>query len=250
MFTSDNKEDKLLISKAFDVVNLAHLRHKPCYMGFLNEREKYIINEQLSVFDYNIQFYGGYDGAARTVMGAGESDIDIDDFPIEPVYFVFRENNSLSHRDFLGALMSIGIERDCVGDIIVNKGCAVCFLKTEISRFVKSQISKIGRVGVKITDKKPNSLNISNSFEEKILTVASMRLDVIVAALTGRSREKTAELILAGKVCYNYIQTQNVSLKISGNDILSIRGYGKYIIEEQLGLTKKGRIKLSIKYFR
>ncbi len=69
-----------------------------------------------------------------------------------PVYFVFCKNNSLSHRNFLCALLSIGIELDCVGDIIVNKGCAVCFLKTEISQFVKSQISKIGNVCVRITD--------------------------------------------------------------------------------------------------
>ncbi|MGN0487746.1 MAG: RNA-binding protein [Ruminococcus sp.] len=250
MFISDNKEDKILISKALDTVNLAQVRHKPCFLGFLNERETYIINEQLSVYNYDIHFYGGYEGASRTVMCASECDVDIDDFPIVPVYFTFRVSDLLSHRDFLGALMSIGIERDCIGDIIVNNGCAACFLKTEISQFVKSQISKIGRVGVKISDKIPKNLDISNSFDEKTLTVSSMRLDVIVAALTGLSREKTAELILSGKVCYNYMQTQNLSMKLSDDGILSVRGYGKFIIEKQIGFTKKGRIKLLIKYYR
>ena len=76
-----------------------------------------------------------------------------------------------------------------------------------------------------------------------------MRLDVIVAAITNLSRQKVSEMILSGKVYCNYLQTQNVSNKVADNDIISIRGFGKYIIEEQIGLTKKGRIKLSIKHF-
>jgi RNA-binding protein YlmH len=249
VYTSDNKEDKLLIAKAFDVVSLSQTRHKPCFMGFLNEREAYILKEQMSAFGYDVIFYGGYDDALRTMMCAYEGDTSEISFPIEPVYFKFRESDQLSHRDFLGALMGIGIERSCVGDIVVNNGCAVCYLKSDIAEFVKSQIFKVGRPGVKITDKKPKNLVIANSFDEKVITVSSMRLDVLVASLTGLSREKTAELIMSGKAFYNYSQTQNVSLKIS-DGILSIRGYGKFIIENQIGFTKKGRIKLLIKHFR
>jgi RNA-binding protein YlmH len=203
----------------------------------------------MSAFGYDVIFYGGYDDALRTMMCAYEGDTSVISFPIEPVYFKFRESDQLSHRDFLGALMAIGIERSCVGDIVVNNGCAVCYLKSDIAEFVKSQIFKVGRIGVKITDKKPKNLVIANSFDEKVITVSSMRLDVLVASLTGLSREKTAELIMSGKAFYNYSQTQNVSLKIS-DGILSIRGYGKFIIENQIGFTKKGRIKLLIKHFR
>lgn len=251
MYISDTKEDKILLSKAEDVIELSQLRHKPCYLGFLNEREAYIINNSFSYAADNITYYGGYEGAMRTVMCSFPYEKpEYSDFPIESVYFSFRESDKLSHRDFLGALLSLGIDRSCVGDIIVNNGCAVVFIKTEIADFVKGQIFKIGRVGVKILDCAPVEFSIINSFEELNLIVSSMRLDVIVAAITRLSREKTASLILSGKVICNYVQTQNVSSKLDAGDILSIRGYGKYVINEQFGLTKNSRIKLLIKHFR
>lgn len=249
MFTSDNKDDKLLTARALDVVNQSLERRKPCFLGFLNEREAYIINAQMSRLGYDVQFFGGYDGALRTVMCFGEGEISQDSFPIEPVYFIFRDNVLLSHRDFLGALMSLGVGRSCIGDIIVNNGCAVCYLKSEISEYVSSQITKVGAASVKISDKKPDKLVIAASFEDGLITVPSTRIDAVVAALTGLSRTKAAEAILSGKVFYNYTQTQNVSMRIN-DGILSVRGYGKFIIEKQLGVTKKGRLKLLIKYYR
>ncbi|MGN1130649.1 MAG: YlmH/Sll1252 family protein [Ruminococcus sp.] len=218
-------------------------------MGFLNEREAYIIKNHLNLSETNITFYGGYDNASRTVLCSSIDDIDNDDFPIKPVYFIFRSCDVLSHRDFLGALINLGIERSCIGDIIVNNGCAVVFVKSDVYNYVVSQVSKIGRIGVKIVNSKPNNLAIKQDFEDLQLLVSSMRLDVIVASLTNLSRQRTSEMILSGKVFCNYLQTQNVSHKVIDNDIVSIRGYGKYIVEGQIGLSKKGRIKLSIKHF-
>lgn len=249
MYISDSKEDKVLLSKADDVVFLSSTRRKPCFMGFLNEREAYIIKNHLNLSETNITFYGGYDNASRTILCSYFDDIDNDDFPIKPVYFIFRSCDVLSHRDFLGALINLGIERSCLGDILVNNGCAVVFVKSDVHDYVVSQVSKIGRVGVKIVNSKPKNLEIKQDFEDLQLLVSSMRLDVIVASITNLSRQRTSEMILSGKVFCNYVQTQNVSHKVIDNDIISIRGYGKYIIEGQIGLSKKGRIKLSIKHF-
>lgn len=249
MYISDSKEDKVLLSKADDIVSLSLTRKKPCYLGFLNERETYIVKDYLSWSNTNITFYGGYDNALRTVVCSSIGEISQEDFPIKPVYFTFRTCDVLTHRDFLGALINLGIERSCIGDIIVNNGCAVVFVKSDIYDYIISQVSKIGRVGVKTVPVKPKNLEIKQEFENLQFLVSSMRLDVIVAAITNLSRQKVSEMILSGKVYCNYLQTQNVSNKVADNDIISIRGFGKYIIEGKIGLTKKGRIKLSIKHF-
>lgn len=245
-FTSD----KELLSRVEDIAFLSQTRKKPCFLGFLNEREQYIINNQLPFYKQNMSYFGGYENAARKCLCFCEFEVDYSDYPISGIYFKFRKNDKLTHRDFLGALMNLGIERNCIGDIIVNEGEAVCFVKDEIRDYVESQISKIGRTGVKIVCENECNIDYSQDIESLSLIVSSMRLDVIVAAITKLSREKTANLILSGKVFLNYNEDKNVSCFLNADDILSIRGYGKFIIKEQIGTTKKGRIKLIINHYR
>lgn len=248
-FTSD-RDDKELISRAEDIAALSLTRKKPYFLGFLNEREQYIINNQLPFYNQYISYFGGYDNAARKFLCFYEGEVEDSDFPISGIYFKFRKSDRLSHRDFLGALMNLGIERNCVGDIIVNEGEAVCFVKNEIKDYIESQISKVGRIGVKIVSENECNIDYSEDIEELTLIVSSMRLDVIVAAITKLSREKTANLILSGKVFLNYSENKNVSCFLNADDIISIRGYGKFVLKEQTGTTKKGRIKIIINYYR
>lgn len=186
----------------------------------------------------------------RNMLAVCEYEVGEESFPIDAVYFKYRKSDKLSHRDFLGALMNLGIERSSVGDIIVNEGCAVCFVKQEISDYIRSQISKIGRVGVKIVSESECKITAANDIESLSFIVSSMRLDVIVAAITGLSREKTAALVLSGKIFVNYTENKNVSYILKEDDILTIRGNGKFIIKEQAGVTKKGRLKLNIEHYR
>ena len=249
VFTS-NKEDKVLISRVEDIIELSIKRNKPCFLGFLNEREVYIIKSHFTYCRDNIIFYGGYNDAQRVVMCYCDYSVEPKDFPITSVCFQYRKIDNLSHRDFLGSLMGLGIERDCVGDILVNNGFAICYVKNEIYDFVTSQLSKVGRVGVKIIDPKSCKLNYSSNNELLDFSVSSLRLDVVVAAITGYSREKTRELILSQKVFTNYLVNQNVSHNLSCDDVLTIRGKGKFIIKERSGVTKKGSIKIKIEQLR
>lgn len=249
MYTSD-KDDKELLSRADDAVRLAQIRHKPVFLGFLNEREQYIIRDYLSYSPCNIAFYGGYEGSERNVASFSEDEVDFSEYPIISVYFKFRKSDKLSHRDFLGALMGLGIERGSVGDIIINEGQAVVFVKEEIAHYITSQITKIGRVGVRIVSENECDISFVKNTELLSVIVSSMRLDVIVAALSGLSRDKTAKLILSGKVSVNYNEVKNVSHFLKENDILTIRGSGKFIVKEQSGLTKKGRLKINIEHYR
>ena len=175
---------------------------------------------------------------------------EIEDFPVTALEITFRKADKLTHRDFLGALMSLGIERDTVGDILVEDGRCVVFVKSEISSYITSQLFKIGSAGVKIKEADPDTLPKGRGFDEQSYVVASLRLDAVVAAVTGLSREKTKQLICSGNVSLNFLPCDNVSKVIESGDSLSIRGKGKYKINGVLGETKKHRTRLSIIHYR
>ncbi len=248
-FTSD-KNDKELISRVEDLADISLTRNKPSFLGFLNEREQYIINNYFSYYSSEISFYGGYENAKRKFLCFSQFEVKKSDFPISKIYFQFRKSDKLSHRDFLGAIMNLGLERNCVGDIVVNEGIAVCFVKEEIKSYIESQITKIGHVGVSISSRTDNDINYKDDIETLSLIISSMRLDAVVAAITMLSREKAAGLVLSGRVFTNYFENKNVSYILKSGDILSVRGYGKFIVKDILGFTKKNRIKINIEHYR
>ena len=247
MYTSDI--DNLFYSKLDDAVYLCNKRRRPYFFSFLSEREQMLAETHLkSAGFFNFSFFGGYENSERKVLGLFFDSSEI--FPVEAIEFTFRRSDKLGHRDFLGAMMSLGIERETVGDILVEDGRCVVFVKTEIKDYITSQIFKIGNVGVKISDADLSALPQGRGTEELTFTVSSLRLDNIVAAVTGLSREKTKNLILSGNVSLNFIQCQNVSQSIKEQDKLTIRGKGKYEISGVLGETKKHRIRISVIHYR
>ncbi|MFR0870643.1 MAG: YlmH/Sll1252 family protein [Oscillospiraceae bacterium] len=166
----------------------------------LNEREaavaRYAVRGELA-------FFGGYDGAARTVCGVLEGtyaqEMSLEDvFPVGAVTFTFRKSDKLTHREFLGALLSLEIKRELLGDILVAEGYAVVFVYETAIELV-SRVDRIGRVGVTaevgITKPLPEQ-----KMERRDVTVSSLRLDCIVAAAANTSREKSAALIKSGMV--------------------------------------------------
>ena len=247
MFISDN--DKLFYSKLDDAIYLCNVRQKPYFMSFMSERRQAVASEYLKTvcFD-NYLFFGGYENSERKILGLFFDEVT--EFPISAIEFNFRSCDKLSHRDFLGALMSLGIERETVGDILVEDGRCIVFVKSELKDYIVSQLFKIGNVGVRIIEANLNHLPEGRGYDEAFYTVSSLRLDNIISAVTGLSREKTKILILSGNVSYNFIPNQNVSLILKEKDSFVIRGKGKYIINGILGETRKGRIKISVIHFR
>lgn len=246
-YTSDS--DRLFYSKLDDGVALCEKRHKPYFFSFFSERERMLAHQHLNAAGFhNFAFFGGYDGAERKVLGVFFDDKA--DFPVGALTLIFRKSDKLTHRDFLGSLMALGIERETVGDILVEDGRCVVFVKSEIKDYITSQLFKVGRVGVKISETDPGELPQGRGFDEKDITVSSLRLDTIVAAVTGLSREKTKSLILSGNVTRNYLECQNISQTCSEQDTLTIRGKGKFVINGVLGETKKHRIRISMIHYR
>lgn len=248
MYISD--KDELFYSKLDDAVCLCLTRQKPYFFSFLSERKQALAKCYLdSVFFENYAFFGGYENSERKVLGLFYDESKTE-FPVSAIEFCYRNCDKLTHRDFLGALMSLGIERETVGDILVEDGRCVVFVKSELKDYITSQIFKIGNIGVKIKDAGLDSLPKGRGFEETDYTVSSLRLDNIVAAISNLSREKTKSLVSSGNVSLNFIQTQNVSQILSQGDTLTVRGKGKFVLNGVLGKTRKGRIRISVIHFR
>lgn len=228
-----------------DAVKLCKNRDIPKFLGFLSETDAGYLGLLAKKNNINVCFYGGYLGAERTYAGFMPDRLCEDDnmglFPISAVTFTFRKGDTLTHRDVLGALMALGIERDTIGDILIEPGRAVVFLNSKMADFVKLNVSKIGRVGVTAeigyTDPLPNK----SELKEITLTLASQRIDAVVAGLACVSRATACELIESGMVVLNSATVEKITTQVPCGSVISIRRYGKFNIIEIGGTTKKGR---------
>ncbi len=247
---SENCDDRLFLSHINDAVNIARSRDISKFVGFLDERQRAVVTRFLSfekISDYS--FWGGYEGAKRVFFCALSSYAENDDysiFPITPLTFTYRKTDTLSHRDFLGSLMALNIKRETVGDILVGEGVAVIFIASSVAPMVLSEIKKIGRVGVEVSEGITKDLPIREEFEEIFGTVSSLRLDCLVGLMTNLSREKSSILIESKKVSLNHFECENISKNVHEGDTISIRGYGRYVLKEIGTLSKKGRQKVSV----
>ena len=247
MHSISNEQDKLVISKALDTMYLSEKRHCACFYGFLNEHEVQVIKNNVHLTDV-CDFYGGYDGAKRVFFCVNAHDNE--SYPFVCAKITYKKEFELSHKDFLGAFMSLGIERSTIGDIIVYDGYALAFIKSDIFSYICNEITKIGRVGVDISLYEGENISVSDQFDKLQFTVSSNRLDVFVSALCHLSREKAQRVIKSDLVAVNYIIENNVSKTIRPGDVITIRKYGKFVFAEEDGYSKKGRTRVSVNHFR
>lgn len=247
--TDDNA---LLLAVIDDAMNAAARKNCPKFCGFLSDAQacavKSYVSSQAFLDKFGksalYDFFGGYKHAERLIFAAlpewAQSADDVD-FPITAVKFSHRPEFSLEHKDYLGSLMALGIERDRVGDIIVSRGSAIVFLHDSIAEFVRSQIDKIGRVGVKSEVVSPENIIIEQKYREITDSVASARLDCIVSSLTRCARGAASELINAKTVFVNGVECTDTAKRIVGGDVITVRRKGKFIIDSVSDKTKKGR---------
>lgn len=241
---SDQNSDEILISRTKDAIRLCERRRSACFVGFLDERQKAVIEDLIGGQDLNACFFGGYADSERTVFGvfpAGDEQ-DISLFPLIAVAFSYRAAADISHRDVLGALLSAGIKRETVGDILCEKGRAVVFLRKEVLPFAAEQIDRIGREGVECQYPYVGELPVVHEFRQLRDTVASLRLDAVLKICLGASREDAAKKIAAGLVSLNHRPCSSPSQAVRENDLLSVRGAGRFRIKEVGPQTKKGRL--------
>lgn len=242
-------ETELLRARISDTAEICHRTNKPKFFGFLSKEESVLAEKTLSKTNVKFALNGGYDGAERVVLGCFPDYVEDFSFPITAVCFTYRKTDTLRHRDFLGSLMGLGLKRETVGDILVEEGRAVAFVSDEVVNYIVTQLDKVGRTGVKVTVGCDFDLPKKDSLTEHSVTVASERLDCVVSALVGVSRNTAAELISQGLVSVNSAVCEKQTKNILQGDAVTVRGKGKFIIDGIDGRTRKNRIILKFKKY-
>ncbi|MBQ1411619.1 MAG: hypothetical protein IIY93_00310 [Clostridia bacterium] len=241
----------LLSAQLKDAVFLCRKRGTPVFTAFLTEAEQTAATDFLRRQDINRLLYGGFEEAERRMLGVFPDFMSPspDEFPIDAVTVTCRKSEKPEHRSVLGTLMAQGIERNCLGDILIEEGRCVFFCRPTVTRALLDNVTKIGGMGVTLTPGCQFPLPTAHGFRAVTETVASARLDCIVAALCGVGRAQAEEWISAGQVLIRSVECKKVSQQVREGDTVTVRGKGKFVIDDMGDVTRKGRLILSARKY-
>ncbi len=247
-------DEKLLVRRAFDKLELCDKRYTQTCTGFLNEREQDILLCELSgVEDARKAFTGGYENAERRMIIFIPEYAELDESElIGAIRCEYYKEYELTHRDFLGALMGLGIERETLGDIIIDKDACIAdiVVKREIIPFLLSDFLSAGKARLKVSEIALNELGEAVLRTQTVTdTVHSARLDAIVAAGFGLSRENATALVKSGRVYLNRRMTDSPDRAVDDCSLINAQGYGKFKVYITDKLSKKGRTFIKIEKY-
>lgn len=252
------KEEQILIKRFHDLAYMADNRGMALYTDFLNLHEQSLLYENINELP-RIKIFenGGYPGAERKMLCfCGDAYIQDEteiDFPISCLHIAPKNpkfSDTLNHRDILGAVLNLGIDRSKIGDIIVDNNESYLYCSLSISEFIIDQLTRIKHTIVKASLIDNNDFNYKPKLKPITGTVSSVRLDSILALAFKGSRSSLSGLISGGKVFVNSKNILSNSYTLKENDIVSVRGYGKFIFEGVESQTKKGRYSVKISIYQ
>ena len=247
------KEELILRNKFLDLARNAYFKNIVTYSMFLNLYEQTIF-ETLKNELPNIKYimFGGYSEAERKIVCFYCDKIpEFDMFEyikVSPSNKKFADD--LTHRDFLGALMNLGIERHMIGDICIVDNVAHIITFKSMSETIINELSTVKRTKVVLEVESANELKAVNRMEYKKINIPSERLDSIIGSIYNISRSKVNLYIDAGKVFINSRQCFSHSSKIKEGDIITVRGLGRARFLGISALSKKGRLFAETEIFK
>ena len=244
-------EDRLLLAKVWDKINAGIRKNIPANSCFLSPRElemtRLLFGEPEGLYRF-----GGYTEAERQMLVylpdyLGEDALFDDDGPVACLRATYFEGDSLTHRDFLGALMGAGVARETVGDICVGRGSCDFFVTREIAPYLVQNFDSAGRTRFRIAEIPLAEASIPEPEVKEIKdTLASCRLDALISSGFRIGRSLASDYVNAGKVAINGLPCTKSDKTVSEGDKVSVRGLGKLRLAQVNGQTKKGRISVVI----
>ena len=249
-----NKEELLLQKRLAELSRIAYTREIVTFSEFLNLNELNILDttpKDMLLSQYKT--YGGYGLSERQIAAFLPDALYYDyQYPIQiieisPVNRKFAEE--LSHRDYLGAVMNLGIERCKLGDILIEDGKAILFAKEELAGYIMEHLTRIRHTTVKTSILSAFEDSYEPRYEELKGTVASVRLDTVLSLAYPLSRSKITGLIEGARVFVNGKLVTSNGYRLKEGDILSVRKMGRIGYNGILSETKKGRYMVSIRKY-
>ena len=255
--------DEILIAQTEDRIRRAYDRNMMTSGDFLDMHQKKVLTDRFMTRSLPVKmvFYGGYADAERCIPVFLPEYIewsgDYDDVPwdLKELVSVIRVSaqkggRRLSHRDYLGSLLGLGIERRLTGDILVRDGGADIIIVPGIEEFLLKELHRIGSVEVKTEAADVSELIVPEARVEYIRdSVSSIRLDSVVSSAFRLSRSRAAEAIRKGLVSVDHAECIKPDAAVPEGSAIVLKGKGKAVLEETGGESRKGRIRIVIKRF-
>lgn len=260
------EKDELFLKRIQELATTADRRGHVTFTDFLNLNEQNILHQTLQKFSWiHGETFGGYEGSERLMAAFVPDAVFYDEviygirnsadtitYPIscikiEPLNLKFAEK--LSHRDILGSLMNLGIDRSKTGDIAVGEKESWLFCHSSLADLICSELTRIRHTVVRCTICEPDSFSYTPKIQKLSGSVASVRLDALISVALQTSRSSLISLIEEGKVFVNgKLMTTNAYSPKPG-DMISVRGHGKFRYVTVSGQTKKGRCVVEIEKY-
>ena len=244
-------EDRLLLAKLWDKINAGMRKNIPAATCFLSPRElelaRFLFGEP-----EGLHAFGGFPEAERKMLVylpeyLDESALTEEDSPLVCIRATFFQEDALSHRDFLGALMGAGIGRETVGDICIGKGTCDLFVTAEIAPYVLSSFDSAGRTKLHLRQIPVSEAQIPEPEIKEIRdTLASLRLDSVISSGFRIGRSLAAQYISSGKAAIDGLPCEKPDKAVAEGMKISVRGLGKIRLHSINGKTKKDRISVVI----
>lgn len=237
-----------LIPQIEDLIQISTHKNFQVESHFLTlEEQELVMNFLKKLPSIKWRLFGGYPQALRKklLIDSYEINEDIAQTSFLHIYPIAKEySRSLTHRDFMGSILSLGLERNVIGDILVDDNEAIVIIESKLVPFIKNELMKIKHTLIKVEEKEDRIVpdNFLPKFENLVGNIASQRLDLIIGWLTNSSRAKAENYIVSGFVKIGDQTILDKSKKINENTIITIKGKGKFIFQEVIGRSKKDRL--------
>lgn len=250
-----NQEDELLKKRFAELAKRSYQNNMYTFTGFLNVNEQALFYEMERELVFAAPtLFGGTDNCERKMLRFGSEELFgyEEEFPIccvivRPLLKKFADD--LSHRDFLGSLMNLGIERSVLGDIFVKDKEAYIICEAAMAEYIAENLSRVKHTSMLCTVSETMPEQILPQLSSVELIVSSDRADGVIAKAYSLSRSQCVELFRAKRIFINGRQYENNSGTLKAGDIVSVRGFGKFVFDGIIHETKKGRYKVQIQKY-
>lgn len=247
--------DNLLKKRFCELANRAYTQGIYTFTDFLDMAQTTLLFQmEKEIGNIPFMLYGGTNGCERQIARFGSEDLlgyEME-YPIVCLYVKPRMKkfaDELSHRDFLGAIMNLGIERDTIGDLVVKDKECYFFCLEGIAPFLVENLDKVKHTYVECVQVKEMPIEVWKHLEESEELVASERIDGVISKIYNLSRSQSIELFREKKIFVNGRTCENNSYQVKKEDVISVRGFGKFIYDGVIYQTKKDKLRISIRKY-
>ncbi len=252
-----DREEQLLFRRLRDLADTCYSRNIPVYTDFLNLNEQTVFLSKLSEFSHvRTVLHGGYEGAERKIVcflpayeEDGPSGAQLPFLPLRIRSSAGKFTVPCTHRDYLGAVLNLGIERGKIGDILVGEGQAHLLCMRSMADFLTENLTSVRRNPVLCARAELSELAAQVVFTEMSGTVASLRMDSLLALFMKSSRSASGSVLDGERVFVNGRLCTSHSAVPRKGDVISVRGFGKFVFDGVSSSTKKGRLFITIRKY-